>query len=112
MNHSVKSVDSYNGFHVLNLDPEGYIVTADDDEIEPVIAFSDKGRFSTDPQNSLWVLLNHDLPARAKHLKRIKANHSGSSLTQVDSASPAVMIRMRHTNAGRIGERKERRRIS
>ena len=81
MHHSVKSVESYNGFHVLNLDPEGFIVTADDDEIEPVIAFSDKGRFSTDPQNPLWVLLNHDLPARAKHLKRIKTNKSGSGAT-------------------------------
>ena len=41
----IKSVESYGHFHVVHLHPAGFVVSAADDELEPVIAFSNKGIF-------------------------------------------------------------------
>jgi membrane-associated PAP2 superfamily phosphatase len=69
----IKATESFSGFYVVHLAPEGFLVVPADDELEPVLAFSDRGTFSTDPDNPLWILLNRDVPARAQHLHEAKA---------------------------------------
>ena len=85
----VKRVESFTGFHVIHLEPEGYIITAADDELEPVLAFSDRGVFKYDPENPLCILLNRDIPARTKHLQEVKGRRKASVVSQaVWPASP------------------------
>jgi hypothetical protein len=81
MHYSIKTIRSYSGFHVVDLDPEGFIVTPDDDEIEPVIAFSDRGSFDPRSDNPLWIMLNRDIQARAKHLRRLKPTKNSHRAT-------------------------------
>ncbi len=76
MPDKVKSTQTFGDFHVVQLEPEGYVVTAADDDLEPVIAFSAKGQFEANPDNPLWVLLNRDVPERTAHLRAVKGRHN------------------------------------
>jgi hypothetical protein len=67
-----RSVETHAGYHVIHLEPEGYIITADDDEVEPVLAFADRGQFKFDPENPLCILLSRDVSARMTELQRVK----------------------------------------
>ena len=71
----VKSSETFGDFHVIRLDPEGFVVTAADDDLEPIIAFSAKGDFKPDPENHLWILLNRDVPERTAHIRSVKSRH-------------------------------------
>lgn len=51
-------------FHVVRLDGGGFIVTAADDSVSPIIAISEGDDLVADERNPLWVLLNQDLPQR------------------------------------------------
>lgn len=76
----IKSVKSYPHFHVVHLAPEGYVVTAADSELEPIIAFSSHGTLVPDPNNPLWTMLNADLPARSAGLKKgLAAAHTAKN---------------------------------
>ena len=67
-----KSVETHAGYHVIHLQPEGYLITADDDELEPVLAFADRGVFKFDPESPLCILLSRDVSARRDELQRVK----------------------------------------
>ena len=44
-------------FHAVNLEGGGFVVTAGDTRITPIVAFSSKGRYSGDKRSPLYVLL-------------------------------------------------------
>lgn len=55
--------------HVVRIPGKGFAVTSADDEIEPIILFSDgDGDFVPEEGNPLWDLLRWDLAAREKAL--------------------------------------------
>lgn len=70
MSRTFGSVETYRAadgkplYHVLPLQHGGFIITAADTELEPIIAFSDSGLFDPDPRNPLRALLDKDLAAR------------------------------------------------
>ncbi len=84
----IKSVESFSGFYVVHLQPEGFVVTTADDEMEPVLAFADKGDFKYDPENPLCLMLNRDVPARSEHLRKAKAQRTNAPMA--NAASPTV----------------------
>jgi hypothetical protein len=51
-------------YYAVPLQPEGFIITSADTEVEPVIAFSATGRFEVNPDFPLFALVQRDLPAR------------------------------------------------
>jgi len=80
VNRPIKGVrtvraDGEEAFHVVDLEGGGFVVTAADDRIEPIIAFSGEGTLVEDPKNPLWVLLNLDLPQRMKAHKAGKVTN-------------------------------------
>lgn len=85
----IKSVEQFPNFHVVHLEPEGFVVTAADDDFEPVLAFSDKGDFKYDPENPLCIMLNRDVPARRDHLRNMKTKlASGLAAKSASATSP------------------------
>jgi len=50
--------------YLFNLRPEGFVVVSADDAVEPVIAFSSRGRDALAPEGPLAALVAQDLPAR------------------------------------------------
>ncbi|MFO1475907.1 MAG: C10 family peptidase [Verrucomicrobiota bacterium] len=100
----IRSVDSYPHFHVVQLQPEGFIVTASDDRVEPVIAFSAHGRFDADPESPLWILLNRDLPsrsARAAHVAPPKSGRPGTKKLRQGFGDPDAEWFAAETNQAR-----------
>lgn len=75
----VKQVLTYNDangkalYHVVFLKPNGFVIVAADDQIEPIIAFSPASRFDPSPKNPLWALVSKDLPNRHAHVKAMAA---------------------------------------
>ena len=71
-------------FHVVRLAEGGFVVTSADDGIIPVIAFSESADLVPDEQNTLWVMLNTDLP------KRLEIAHARVSQLQAKAATSAA----------------------
>jgi ribosomal protein S11 len=67
---TVKNVESFNDtsgaplYHVVYLEPSGFVIVSAEDQIEPIIAFVEKGHFDPSPSNPLGALINRDLPNR------------------------------------------------
>lgn len=71
--------------HVAKLQDGGFVVLSADDEIDPVIVFSDSGEtIDQDERNPLWALLKADLAARAA-----ATNTTSSGRTSTLSVSPS-----------------------
>ena len=89
MAREVKSVETYGEFHVVQFAPEGFIVTAAEDDLEPIIAFSDKGRFEPDPAGPFYALLKSDLPQRSAYYRAALDRHQApSGIAQIPSTHP------------------------
>jgi len=46
---------------VVYLDPEGFVIVAADDLIEPIIGFAPRGQFDPSTKNPLGALVSNDL---------------------------------------------------
>lgn len=53
-------------FYVVVFRDGGFIVTAADDALEPIVAFSETGIWVEDAANPLWVMLNRDMDERTR----------------------------------------------
>jgi len=63
-------------FHVVHLEPAGYVVFSADDELEPIIAFSHLDTFVGQAGNPLFDLLHKDTENRMRHLHAKPANQA------------------------------------
>jgi hypothetical protein len=76
---NIKRVETFNDgngttlYHVIHLDPEGFVIVAADDLIEPIIAFAPRGQFDPSTKNPLGALVSRDLPGRHARVEGIKA---------------------------------------
>ena len=51
-------------YHVVYLEPSGFVIVSAEDQVEPIIAFATKGRFDPSLKNPLGALIDKDLPVR------------------------------------------------
>jgi hypothetical protein len=72
---TVKDSTGQPEFYAVDLAPQGFVVIAADDAVEPVIAFSTTDNFQAVPGHPLYDLLRTDLPAR---IFRARASHAGT----------------------------------
>ncbi|MCX6986186.1 MAG: Spi family protease inhibitor [Lentisphaerae bacterium] len=76
LNPDIESMDSFKDdagdvlYYVINLKPDGYVVVSADDQIEPIITFSQTGSYDPNPENPLYVLLNKDMTGRNNYVKK------------------------------------------
>ena len=69
-------------YHVVYLDPAGFVIVAGDDLVEPIISFAPTGRFDPSTANPLGALVSSDLPDRLAQVKGVSAaNVKGGLLT-------------------------------
>ena len=67
-------------FHVVDLEPTGYVVIAADDELETVLAFSHEDKFDAQPGSPLFDLLQRDTEGRMRQLHAEAASPSSSRI--------------------------------
>ena len=51
-------------YYVVYLNPEGFVIVAGDDLIEPIVGFAPRGKFDPSTDNPLGALVSSDLPSR------------------------------------------------
>ncbi len=79
MGQKVKGVETFNDaqgsplYYVAYLNPDGFVIVAADDLIEPIIGFAPSGRFDPSTNNPLGALVSRDLPDRIAKVKGIPA---------------------------------------
>ncbi|MFW6164025.1 MAG: C10 family peptidase, partial [Planctomycetota bacterium] len=54
-------------YHVVCLDPQGFVIVAGDDRVEPIVAFAPQGKFDPALDSPLGALVASDLPDRLAH---------------------------------------------
>jgi hypothetical protein len=90
-------------FHVVRFQEGGFVVTAADDGIEPVIAFSSDDDLVEDARNPLWVLLNRDLPQRRTMAKKAALRQLQAQAAAAVAANGTQWTRLlattNHTNS-------------
>ena len=67
-------------YFVVQLLPDGFVLTAADTRIEPILAFSGSGSFVPDPQNPLVCLIRQDAQARLAVLPPDAGSRGGGSV--------------------------------
>lgn len=74
----IRGVDTYKDqsglplYFVVNLNPSGFVIVSGDDQVEPIIAFVDKGHFDPSPKNTLGALIGKDISFRMAHVRAKK----------------------------------------
>jgi len=81
---SVRTIHNADGeaiYHIVDLQPAGFVIVSADDEIEPIIAFSSNGQFDPDSSRTLAQLVRVDLPGRVNVVrgKRSWARSAGAA---------------------------------
>jgi hypothetical protein len=80
---SVQRVDTYAGqtgdalYHIVYLAPNGFVIVAADDLVEPIIGFARAGKFDPSVDNPLGALVTRDLSARVAHARQAGAAPGG-----------------------------------
>jgi hypothetical protein len=59
-------------YHVVYLEPDGFVIAAADNLAEPVICFAEKGQYNPSADNPLGALVGRDLPARIAAAKDVQ----------------------------------------
>ena len=87
MGQLVKRMETFNDaqgtplYYVADLDPNGFVIVAAEDLIEPIVGFASSGQFDPSTNNPLGALVSHDLPDRIAKVKGMQAlSAQGSSL--------------------------------
>jgi hypothetical protein len=79
LGQQVKEVQTYRDandeplYHVVYLQPSGFLIVPADDLVEPVVAFVSKGRFDPSTNNPLGALVSADVPVRVRHIRSLTA---------------------------------------
>ena len=85
---TVKNVETFKDktdapvYHVVNLEPSGFVIVSAEDQLEPIIAFVDQGRFDPSLNNPLGALVSRDLPVRVAQARARGALASKSTSRQ------------------------------
>ena len=70
-------------YHVVSLNPEGFVICSADTWVEPILAFSASGHYQADPENPLYALIENDTRDRMKQAWMKTQSVGGSSLSSV-----------------------------
>ena len=85
MGQQVKRVETFNDaegaplYYVVYLDPDGFVIVAADDLVEPIVGFASSGLFDPSTDNPLGALVSNDLPGRIAKARTIQAAQATGS---------------------------------
>ncbi|MGA2751145.1 MAG: C10 family peptidase [Verrucomicrobiota bacterium] len=83
LGNKVKNVETFKDnfgnvlYHVVYLDPSGFVIVSGDDLVEPIIAFVSRGRFDPSSNNPLGAIVSADVPARVACARALQTTAPG-----------------------------------
>lgn len=69
-------------YHIVYLQPKGFVIVSADDQLEPIVGFVSDGKFDPSPDNPLGALVSNDMPGRLQVL------HNAQRLNRMTAAAP------------------------
>lgn len=66
--------DGAASYYAVELEPTGFVIVPADDEMEPIVAFAEKGRYDPSKENPLGALITSDMEGRWNTLAAEMAN--------------------------------------
>ena len=110
LGHGIGKITAYqddtgaNVYYVVSLHPDGYVLVAADDEVDPILGFSDNGSYQPTSENPLFTLVSRDAAERIVHVRA----HPGESHPVGPFVSPAKkwqwLSQFENENAGGSSE--------
>jgi hypothetical protein len=70
-------------YHIVSLQPDGFVIVAGDDLVEPIIGFVARGSYDPSPDNPLGALVSIDLPGRVNRVREFQSRGLNSINTPV-----------------------------
>jgi hypothetical protein len=95
----IQKIDSFSDsageilYYVVYLEPDGFLIVAGDDDVEPIICFVQTGTFDPSDSNPLGALVSSDLPARILIAKGLRTKTL--SIPDVNIQSRAIEAKAR-----------------
>ena len=108
MDKPAKKVTSYPDFHVVELQPEGFIVVPADDTLPPVIAFSEHGKLEPDKESPLWTLLSGDMRTRMADIRANQQRFADFKTAGAGHRQPDRRLEQMEQRQGRFRELERR----
>ena len=78
LGNQVKEVETFKDksgnvlYHVVYLEPSGFVIVPGDDLVEPIIAFARCGHYDPSLDNPLGALVSGDVPRRVAHARALR----------------------------------------
>jgi predicted outer membrane repeat protein len=57
-------------YYIVYIEPSGFVIISADNSVEPIIGFTNQGKFEPSPDNPLWALVHKDLNGRIAATQR------------------------------------------
>jgi hypothetical protein len=73
-------------YHIVYLQPAGFVIVPADDLVEPIIGFVERGTYDPSPANPLGALVSGDLEARIAAVRNTRALQATGAMQAVLSA--------------------------
>lgn len=69
-------------YYVVYLKPSGFVIVSAEDQVEPIVGFSQSGKYNPSPDNPLGALVSQDLLNRIRAIRNLEKNIGTKSQTQ------------------------------
>jgi len=95
---NVETFSDANGeplYHVVYMQPSGFVIVAAEDAVEPIIAFCSGNMYDPSPSNPLGALVSADVAARVTAARAMQKASGGGQRTRDFERRRAVFERMR-----------------
>jgi len=98
----IKKVDTFScpnsepAYHIVYLEPSGFVIVPADDAVEPIIGFVSHGTYDASADNCLHALVESDVPARVAAARRIEKEFSEkgkNALNEKDEKSHGISLK-------------------
>ncbi|MCI5141738.1 MAG: hypothetical protein D3909_08430, partial [Candidatus Electrothrix sp. ATG1] len=89
-------------YHVVSLQPDGFVIIAGDDQVEPIIAFISQGNYDPSLDNPLGALVSRDVPGRIEHVRGFDMQSGGNGATAFQQENEYDMVRKAQQKWGRL----------
>lgn len=102
----VRSVDAFSGpdgetdYYMVGMQPDGFVVVAADDLVEPIVAFAPTGTYNASMAHPMGALVTNDMAARAGQARQAELR-TRASATPPPPAMSTARNKWRALEAGR-----------
>ncbi len=67
-------------YHIVYLEPDGFVIISGDDLVEPIVGFAASGDYDPSSDNPLGALVTQDIPGRVQQARAVQGQGTGGGM--------------------------------